>query len=135
MAVSYTLKLNRAEIKRMLESPGGLVGVFITQLGTRVMAEAKGNAPVKSGKLRASISMQRGVPGFPTGVEVIINVPYALSVHEGSRGGTITPKSGRMLRFPNKAGVMVYAPRVQQRPRAGNPFLWNALRDAVAQLT
>jgi len=128
------LKIDQAALNLMLQSPRGLVGEYIYRMGLLATAEARQRAPVKTGALKSSIGMIRGVGGVPAAVEITANISYALAVHNGVGARTINAKPGGLLRFPNKAGIIVYAPQVHQGPRAANPFLWDALVDAVAAM-
>jgi hypothetical protein len=120
----------------MLESPTDIVGAYILRIALMAQSGATSRAPVgKTGNLKRSIVMTRGIPGSPSGVEITANIEYALVVHEGRGPITITPKPPKQfLKFPNKAGIMVYMPEVNQGPITGRPFLWNALQDAVASM-
>jgi len=127
--------LDASAISEMLNSPRGMVGQFIMDLARKTEDEARARAPVKSGRLRRSIMIEQGVPGAINGADVIANTDYAYVVHEGRAGSlTITPKSGKVLRFPSKTGGgMVFAPSVTLGPQEAQPFLWNALRAVVAR--
>jgi hypothetical protein len=128
------VKLDQSAINQMLTSPRGLVGQFILNLADDVAREARVQAPVKTGALRRNIRVEQGILGNGAAASVIADVDYAYTIHEGRTGSvTIHAKPGRVLRFPNKAGTIVYAPKVTQGPRAANPFLWRSLKDAVAR--
>lgn len=128
------LKIDQAAVSLMLKSPGGLVGEYIRRMGMLTAFEARQRAPVKTGALRSSIGMTRGVAGVANAVEITANISYALAIHEGVKARDIKPNEASVLRFPNKAGIIIYAPKVHQGPRAANPFLWDALKNAVAAM-
>lgn len=128
------LKVDQAAINVMFQSPRGLVGEYIYRMGMMTWREAVQRAPVKTGALKSSIGMTRGVAGVANAVEITANISYALAVHEGVGSRTIRPNRASVLRFPDKAGMIVYAPKVTQGPRAANPFLWEALQSAVAAM-
>jgi hypothetical protein len=121
------LRLNTGAINRMLYSSGGIVGRAIYRMGLEWVKEAKSRAPVKTGALKASIGILVW-PGPRNSLEAGANINYAINVEKGVKGGTeILPKNGKVLRFPNKAGVIVYAPKVTQGAVKANPFLWDSL--------
>lgn len=125
------INLDEAAIRRMLESPKGEVGQFIHKIGVATVMAAKGNAPVDSGKLRASIDISLW-PGPKNSLEITANTHYAWLVHEGQKAKTVS--GNPILRFPSKkkGGKVIYATgNVQQKARKGNPFLTKALKEVV----
>lgn len=132
MASSVTLHIDQGALARMLKSSGGPVGRHIVNLANRTLDKARQNAPVKSGALKASLGIievsqvQRG-----TMVRLGANISYGLAVHEGTPSRTILPNQAKVLRFPNKAGTMIFAPKSNPGPTKPNPFLWQALVDSV----
>ena len=125
--VETQLRLNNGAIRRMLKSSNGIVGRAIYKMGLEFVREAKSRAPVKTGALKSSIGIITW-PGPRTSLEAGANISYAINIEKGVKGGTeILPKNGKVLRFPNKAGVIVYAPKVTQGAIKANPFLWDSL--------
>lgn len=126
------LRINYASLDRILRQPDGLVGRYLVRLGHKVVEQAKSNAPVRSGALRRSISITT-VKRIPQGTEVRVsaNIEYALPVHQGAKPHVIEARNAPMLRFPSRAGMIVYTPRVNHPGNAPNPFLWNALKAVV----
>jgi len=142
--VSVKIILDPAAMNFMLRSPGGMVGKFILSLATKTVARAKIIAPVRtarspeeasrSGVLRSSIGILDFTPTFQgMQARVAVNVSYALPVHYGVAGGVkIRPKnSNKVLRFPGKAGAIVFRPETTQKANAPNPFFWKALMEVL----
>lgn len=115
------------EAIRAILAPSGDAGRYLRSLGEAVATAAAVQAPVDSGRLRASIRTEQDA----SKVRVIADTPYAAAVHEGAKPHVITPKQARMLRFPTKAGEVVFAPKVNHPGNAPNPFLLRALEMVV----
>lgn len=117
-----SITINEAGIRGLL-GPTGPVGQYVTRLCLEIAETAKAEAPVKTGHLRDSISpSRRGDVGI-----VAANTSYALAVHEGAKPHLITPKQATVLRFPSKAGEIVYANRVNHPGNKANQFLVRAM--------
>ena len=144
--VSVKIILDPAAMNFMLRSPGGMVGKFILSLATKTVARAKIIAPVRtarapeeasrSGVLRSSIGILDFTPTFQgMQAKVVVNVSYALPVHYGLAGGVpIRPKnSNKVLRFPSKAGTILFRAETTQGKTTPNPFFWKALMEVLIQ--
>jgi len=125
------IQLDRGAVQAMLTDERGLVGRDIRRRGERVQAVARSLAPVRTGRLRASITVRMvRVGGRPSAV-VGTDVPYARYQHDGTGiyrpGGTvIRPRTASVLRFvPSGGGGVVYARYVRGTP--GTHFLARAL--------
>lgn len=80
------VNVNSAALNRILRSPNGPVGNRLFTAGIRVSNNAKRNAPVDTGRLRASIQVTRPeVRGNILTVRVGSNVNYAIFVEEGTQ--------------------------------------------------
>lgn len=115
------------EAIRAILAPSGDAGRYLRSLGEAVATAAAVQAPVDSGRLRASIRVEQNA----SNVRVVADTSYAAAVHEGAKPHVITPKRARMLRFPTKAGEVVFAPQVNHPGNAPNPFLLRALQQVV----
>jgi hypothetical protein len=141
-----TVKLDQSALRALLDSPQGPVWSDIQRRTNRVLNQARRNAPVDEGRLRASLAMEmRSQDGSPVG-RVGSNLDYALYVHEGTGieagRGYIVPVRGRVLRWPAKnnsgagarrykggaTAAYVYAKR--SRGVKARPFLRDALSAA-----
>lgn len=102
---------------------------------TRMVASfARRFAPVRTGRLRASIKVEqsRDTAGrYKTGYSVSANTPYAAFVHEGTRPHVIVPVTASVLRF-EVGGSVVFARRVNHPGNRANPFLSRALAAGMA---
>lgn len=127
--VTYTQKVDENGTKRLLVGADGVATSHAAKLARRVVNAAKMRAPVDTGYLRNSI---RGYPvkvsGLKVSVEVAATAEYAAAVHDGIRGRVIVPVRAKVLRWYGPDGKAVFARRAVQGPRAGRPFLTNALK-------
>lgn len=93
------------------------------------MARAKILAPVDTGRLRASIRVERrSVFGLRQRWTVGSDVEYAPMVNDGTRPHLIRPRNARVLRF-QVDGRTVFARVVRHPGTRARPFLDRALRD------
>jgi hypothetical protein len=117
---------NPAGLAICLYSPVGTVGQYVARKVEQVEQKAQVLAPVDTGKLKSSIVGR--VIGPPVRGQVEATAPYSLAVHEGTSPHTITPNTAQVLRFPSRAGAIVYATSVNHPGTRAQPFLWNALK-------
>jgi hypothetical protein len=107
--------------------------VFATGFVSTVSTVAKGLAPVRTGRLKASIHpdpVRRSGPwSIRTGVSA--DAPYAAPVHEGARPHVIRPRNARALRFEIN-GRVIFARRVNHPGQRAQPFLTNAAHRVVS---
>lgn len=107
------------------------LGTAGRQAGFIVEGQAKVEAPVKIGNLRAGI----GPPvvkqtGTSTVVEVKSHAEYSVPVHEGR--GEVVPINAKVLRWDGPNGV-VFAMR--SRATKPNPYMYRALDKSEANLS
>lgn len=133
MPYDVRIQLHPGAIQELLYSPTGAVGTFIQRLGMDIIARAKTNVPVKTGRLRDSIKVTLW-PGPGNSIEISATAPYALAVHQGTKPHEI--KGNPMLKFPSKkfGGKVIVVPKVQNRGSKANPFLDKAMASAVRSL-
>lgn len=100
----------------------------VTKAGHLVEGRAKGNAPVKTGNLRRSITTK--VSSFGGGAQAIVgtSVSYARWVEEG-RGPVVA--RGRALRF-EVGGTVIFRKRVG--PAAGRWYMRKAFQASQGQI-
>jgi hypothetical protein len=122
---------NPAGLVRLLQGPGGATARWVARKTAEVATTATTLAPVKTGNLRSSI--QPRVEFGPLRGEVEATAPYSLYVHEGTSPHPITPVNARVLRFPTKAGTIVYAQSVNHPGTRPQPFLSDALAKVVVR--
>jgi len=99
------------------------------ECATTLVAAAKREAPVKSGRLRRSITYQ---VGGEARYIVSPNVPYATAVHEGITDPVIIRPTTKKALFWK--GALHPVKSVKQKARKGNPFMRRALDTSRAQL-
>lgn len=132
------ITINQAELRRFLASPAGPVVRHVEKLTRRVANEARRQAPVDEGTLRASIQQAVTVSSTKVVGRVGSGLDYSVYVNLGTgvwgpKGKPIVPIRRKFLRFEVKSGALakgrrpvVFAKSVKgQKP---NPFLVNALK-------
>jgi len=117
-------------LDNFLNNPSGDVGRFLDNKGKEILALAKAKVGVRTGKLRNSLHMRHMRDARGQYVWVGSKLDYALAHHEGTKPRTITPKSGKVLRFVSR-GQIVYAHSVQHPGTKANRYLSEALRAKV----
>lgn len=124
------ITIDASDVLRFAKQAGGAQPVIqrhlvqgVTKAGMLVEGRAKGNAPVRTGTLRRSITTRaRGSAG---GAEAIVgtNVPYARWVEEGR--GPVVPVRAKVLRF-TVGGKVVFTRRAG--PAAGRWYMRRAFQ-------
>jgi hypothetical protein len=95
------------------------------------VARAKVLAPVDTGRLRASIRVERrSTFGLRQRWTVGSDVDYATMVNDGTRPHIIRPKQAKALRF-KAGGKTVFARIVHHPGTRARPFLDRALADVA----
>lgn len=115
-----------AELDYLLKNPSGVVGRDLGKRGNRVLAAARAQVGVDTGKLKASINLshERDVRG--QFVKVGSKLNYALMHHQGTRPHIITPNRAQFLVFTKGARV-VYAKSVRHPGTKPNRYLTDNL--------
>jgi HK97 gp10 family phage protein len=86
--------------------------------GKLILATEKTEAPVKTGQLRRSITLEYR----PISATITPTVNYALPVHEGSKPHIITPRRKSVLAF-KKNGKLIFARKVNHPGNKPNKFV------------
>ena len=107
---------------------GPELGRATLQCATVLTAAAKRESPVRTGRLRRSISY---VAGGPARYVVSPNVPYAASVHGGTRAHVIVPTVKKALFWK---GARHPVRRVNHPGTKGNPFMTRALDRSTPEI-
>lgn len=141
--VATSMKLDNAGITALLRGPQGASAQAVHRVGNRVLNNARRLAPVDTGRLRASLTMEMRLENGVPVARVGTNVGYGLFVHEGTGiyagRPPIRPRTARVLRWPavNNSGSgnrrysggstagYIYARQVRGQP--AQPFLRLAL--------
>ena len=122
------LALNKSTLQRVAAQATGRLVLRTTR---RVLNRAKVLAPVDTGNLRNSQTME-----IRTGINDVTGrvstwVTYALAVHEGvDHPVVIVPVRRKALKFEVN-GRTVFARRVVLPPRRGRPWLFRALTEVA----
>src|SRR5687768_15335342 len=122
------LRLDRAALNRTFSATSRREGDAAAR---QVVARAKVLAPVDTGRLRASIRVERrSFFGLRQRWTVGSDVDYAPMVNDGTRPHIIRPRRAKALRF-KVGGKVVYAKVVHHPGTRARPFLDRALRDVA----
>lgn len=107
------------------------------KIGREIVREAKALAPVKTGRLRASIHMNdpRPVGRWRVEARVTAGAPYSKFVHEGTAAHVIRARNAQVLafRWDKMGGRTVFFKSVQHPGTKANPFLATAARRVAAR--
>lgn len=123
MAVAATKVIFRKKsLDFLLNDPYGPVGRHLFVRGRAIMAAAKAQVGVSTGRLKNSIHMRQ--TRHPLGQEMQIGSPlsYALAHHEGTKPHIITPDRAQALRFTSGSRI-VYSRLVRHPGTKPNKFL------------
>lgn len=124
------LRLDRAALNRQIR---GASREELETAARQVVNRAKVLAPVDTGRLRASIRIERRRTLTLRSVYTIgSDVEYADMVHGGTRPHIIRPRRAQVLRF-QVGGRVVFAKVVHHPGTRARPFLDRALREVAAQ--
>lgn len=112
----------------------GRLDIFTKGFVSTVSATAKTLAPVRTGRLKASIHPDpvRRIGPWRIDSGVSADAPYAGPVHQGARPHVIRPRHARALRFEVDGGRIVFARRVNHPGNRAQPFLSNAVHRVVS---
>lgn len=110
----------------LLNDPYGPVGRYLFARGRAIMAGAKNQVGVKTGRLKASIHMRQERAPFGQQVRIGSPLSYALMHHEGTRPHIITPNRAQVLRFTS-GGRVIYTHAVKHPGTRPNRYLTDNL--------
>ncbi|MHA4774763.1 HK97 gp10 family phage protein [Streptomyces sp. MSC1_001] len=122
------IRLDRAALNRTFRATSRSEGEIAAR---QVVARAKVLAPVDTGRLRASIRVERrSTFGLRQRWTVGSDVEYAPMVNDGTRPHIIRPRTKKALKF-QVGGRTVYAAVVRHPGTRARPFLDRALADVA----
>ena len=129
--VSYTLDISTGMLTSALRGP---VSADLKRRGQLVLAKARQLAPVRTGKLRASLQMRFVYVGGAPQVQIGSELPYAVYQEMGTGiyagRGYIYPTRAKYLVFkPKGSSKLVFARRVRGTPALH--FLERSIQEAV----
>jgi len=120
------VKFYPAQMDYLLRQPEGPVGRNLTKRGSRVLAAARLQVGIDTGKLKASLRMthNRSVRGQFVMVGSPLN--YALMHHQGTKPHIITPKRSQVMVFASR-GRVIYTTHVNHPGTRANRYLTDNL--------
>lgn len=122
------IRLDRAALNRTFRATSRSEGEIAAR---QVVARAKVLAPVDTGRLRASIRVERrSTFGLRQRWTVGSDVEYAPMVNDGTKPHIIRPRTKKALKF-RVGGKTVYAKVVHHPGTRARPFLDRALADVA----
>lgn len=125
MAESVIIFRPRA-LDHLLNDPYGPVGRYLFARGRAIMAAAKAQVGVKTGRLKASIHMRQERAPYGQMIRIGSPLSYALMHHEGTRPHIITPNRAQVLRFTS-GGRIIYTHAVKHPGTRPNRYLTDNL--------
>lgn len=120
------VKLYRPILDYYLNNPDGEVGRFLKKRGRLILALAKRQVGVKTGKLKQSINMSHYRASRGQELRIGSSLSYALMHHEGTRPHIITPREAGILRF-SSGGRVIYTHKVDHPGTRPNRYLSDQL--------
>lgn len=106
----------------------GMVARHLHKIGNRVQQRAKRQVGVKSGALKASISMRHLKYRGEAAVKIGGYTSYALMHHQGTRPHTITPNPPKQALVFTKGARIIHAKVVNHPGTSPNRYLTDQLR-------
>lgn len=130
-AVGFSYKFTNVRLYRpvldlYLNSSTGEVGKYLKRKGRLIVALAKRQVGVDTGKLKESIRMIHERTSRGQQIRIGSSLPYALMHHEGTRPHIITPQEAGILRF-SSGGRIIYTHKVDHPGTRPNRYLSDQL--------
>ncbi len=123
------VRLDRADLQRVMTNASRRE---LKEASRQVVNRAKVLAPVRTGRLRASIRAEEPrIFSLRGSVKVGSDLEYAGFVNDGTRPHIIRPRRAQVLRF-TVGGRTVFAKVVHHPGTRPRPFLDRALREVAA---
>jgi hypothetical protein len=105
-----------------LNDPYGPVGRYMFARGRAIVAAAKAQVGVQTGRLKNSIHMRQSRAPFGQTMTIGSPLSYAYAHHEGTKPHIITPDRAQALRFTSGSRI-VYSRLVRHPGTKPNKFL------------
>lgn len=118
--------LYRRELDTMLNNPQGDVGKYLRKRGLVIVAAAKRQVGVDTGRLRDSIKSIHLRDSRSQFLLIGSKEPHALMHHDGTKPHTIVPREAPMLRFTSGSRI-IYTREVQHPGTRPNRYLSDQL--------
>lgn len=130
MKAQYTYNLDSTEVNAVLRGPFGLVYRDVQRRGTAVQNRAQQLVPVRTGRLKTSITLEMSTGGDSPTATIGTNMEYARAVHDGRR--EVRPVNKKVLAWRSGKtgrGKLIFS--TKSRSTTGQPFLTKALEAAL----
>ena len=120
------VRIYENRLDKLINNPDGAVGRYLSDKGDQIRSMARSRVGVRTGRLKATIHKRH--LRDPRGQYMLIgnDAPYAYYHHEGTRPRTISPVTGKTLRFVSR-GQVVFAHEVMHKGNKANKYLLDAL--------
>jgi hypothetical protein len=124
------VRFYETRLDRLLNSPDGEVGRYLSKVGDDVRTVARIRVGVRTNLLRSTIHKRHSRD--PRGQYLLIgnDASYAYYHHEGTRPRIINTKSAKVLRFVSRGKVM-FAHQVLHKGNRPNRYLLDALKAVI----
>lgn len=126
---SYTfnnVRLYRGELDKYLNNPQGEVGKYLRRRGKLIVAAAKRQVGVDTGRLRESIHSIHLRDSRSQYLWIGSNEAHALMHHQGTKPHTIVPREAPILRFTSGSRI-IYSRHVEHPGTRPNRYLSDQL--------
>jgi hypothetical protein len=124
------VRFYETRLDRLLNSPDGEVGRYLSKVGDDVRTVARIRVGVRTNLLRSTIHKRHSRD--PRGQYLLIgnDASYAYYHHEGTKPRIINTKSAKVLRFVSRGKVM-FAHQVLHKGNRPNRYLLDALKAVI----
>jgi hypothetical protein len=124
------VRIYENRLDKLINNPDGAVGRYLSDKGDQIRSMARSRVGVRTGRLKATIHKRH--LRDPRGQYMLIgnDAPYAYYHHEGTRPRTISPVTGKTLRFVSR-GQVVFAHEVMHKGNKANKYLLDALEQVL----
>jgi len=110
----------------VLNNPQGDVGLYLKKRGRLIVAAAKRQVGVETGRLQSSINFTHFRDGRGQYLWIGSREPHALMHHEGTKPHTIVPREAPILRFSSGSRI-IYTRHVNHPGTRPNRYLSDQL--------
>jgi hypothetical protein len=124
------VRIYENRLDKLINDPDGSVGKYLSDKGDQIRFIARSRVGIRTGNLKATIHKRH--LRDPRGQYMLIgnDAPYAYYHHEGTRPRTISPVTGKTLRFVSR-GQVVFAHEVMHKGNKANKYLLDALEQVL----
>jgi hypothetical protein len=124
------VRIYENRLDKLINDPDGSVGKYLSDKGDQIRFIARSRVGIRTGNLKATIHKRH--LRDPRGQYLLIgnDAPYAYYHHEGTRPRTISPVTGKTLRFVSR-GQVVFAHEVMHKGNKPNKYLLDALEQVL----